>query len=192
MCFGGIFVPLEVYLARNGTSIISCSLSMLALYWSMVLILDRIADLSTARSSIIGQEIPRCKSCTLAINTQAVVVVVIILHSAASGHGMYILQFSPPLRFRANENSKTPVIWQPRSPEINTHTTKLHCHAPRKKLQLSPPEHSFCLGHSLSIVTFPVSMTGRGKVPLPTRHGVIPPESVGIAFQRFLAPIPRV
>jgi len=79
-----------------------------------------------------------------------------------------------------------------RSPEINSHTAKSQPPRSPKKLQHSPPEPSCGLGHSLSTITFPVSMTGRGKVPLHTRHGVFPPQSVGIASQRFLAPIPRV
>jgi len=71
MCFSGVFVTLEACLGRNDTSIMSRSLSMLASYKSKNVILDCIADLSCARTSIIGQEIPGSESCSLAMNTSA-------------------------------------------------------------------------------------------------------------------------
>jgi len=72
MCFGGVFVALEVYLGLNDTSRISCSLSKLASYKSKNIILDWMVDFSWARTSIRGQEIPGRESCSFAMNTWAV------------------------------------------------------------------------------------------------------------------------
>jgi len=72
MRIGGLFVALEVCLGWNDTSILSCSLSELASYKSKNLILDWIADLSCARTLIMGQEIPGSESCSLAMNIWAV------------------------------------------------------------------------------------------------------------------------
>jgi len=71
MCFGGVFVTLEACLGRNAISIMSRSLSTLALYKSKNLILDWMADLSCARTSIRGQELHGSKSFSLATNTWA-------------------------------------------------------------------------------------------------------------------------
>jgi len=70
-CFGGIFAALEACQGRNDTSIMCRSLSMLPSYRSKNLIVDWIADLSCARTSIRDLEIPGCKSCHLTMNTWA-------------------------------------------------------------------------------------------------------------------------
>ena len=67
--FGGVFIALEVCLGRNDTSIMSHHLSKFAAYHSKNVILDWMADLSCARTSIRGQEIPGSRSWSLAMKT---------------------------------------------------------------------------------------------------------------------------
>jgi len=66
----GFFVGLEMCLRCNYTSILSRNLSKLASYKSKNIILDWIADLSFAWTSIKGQENPVSESCSLAMNIQ--------------------------------------------------------------------------------------------------------------------------
>jgi len=72
MRFGGVFVAREACLGWNDAFIMSRSLSKLASYKSKNIILDWMVDISCARNSIRGQEIPGRESCSLAMNTWAV------------------------------------------------------------------------------------------------------------------------
>jgi len=69
MHFGGLFVAVVVCLGWNDTFLMSRSLSKLASYNSKNLNLHSIADLSCARTSIMGQQLPSRASCSLAMNT---------------------------------------------------------------------------------------------------------------------------
>jgi len=72
MHFVGFFVRVEACLTWNDASMMSCNWSKLASDRSNNLIVDWIADLSCALTSIIGQQIPGKESFSLAMSTQAV------------------------------------------------------------------------------------------------------------------------
>ena len=67
-----------------------------------------------------------------------VVVVVIILHSAASGHGIYTTVFPSASASAQMKTQRPQKSDKTRSPEINSHTAKLHLPRPPRKLH-SPP-----------------------------------------------------
>jgi len=67
-----LIVAFDTCLGWNDTCIMRCSLSKLASDKSKNVILDWIADLSCAQTSIIGQDKPSSTSCSVAVNTQRV------------------------------------------------------------------------------------------------------------------------